>query len=293
MISEYHKHTFFRTVSITDVIRAEFLYGIYPIEVPQLQEEPWELIYCLDRMVFEVDADCKWKLEPNEYLLIRPGSTHTIHSLCETGRGVRILFTCVFMDRYSRSDSVQFQADVTMQTLFFQIIHELQTVFRADSERLRCASGSFSHPLPYGTEQALHNYLELFLIMHRRKTVSALPQAYSRHGQKSIAHQWIAGEITAFICNHLSEDLSTKSIADAFHYSRAWLCTIYKQETGMGIKEMIEIKRIEAAKHQLRCTDKSITEIADDLGFSSLHYFTQRFTEKVGCSPTKYRRDKS
>jgi AraC-like DNA-binding protein len=46
---------------------------------------------------------------------------------------------------------------------------------------------------------------------------------------------------------------------------------------------------MENAKMLLSSTDKSITDIAFSCGFSSQGYFSERFTDVVGISPTKYR----
>jgi len=40
----------------------------------------------------------------------------------------------------------------------------------------------------------------------------------------------------------------------------------------------------------LELTSRPINEIADDVGFDSAYYFTRRFTERFGVSPTAYRK---
>jgi transcriptional regulator GlxA family with amidase domain len=47
--------------------------------------------------------------------------------------------------------------------------------------------------------------------------------------------------------------------------------------------------RIERAKTLLRRSEKSITEIAYETGFGSIHYFSRYFKESVGITPNEYR----
>ena len=95
-------------------------------------------------------------------------------------------------------------------------------------------------------------------------------------------------QVTQYIRKNLHERLSVEEIAAHFHYSRSRLTTIYKAVTGLGIRESIIYERVERAKELLAQGDKPVSQIAEELGFSSPHYFSRTFTETVGCSPRKY-----
>ena len=47
--------------------------------------------------------------------------------------------------------------------------------------------------------------------------------------------------------------------------------------------------RIERAKILLAVTDKSITDIAEAVGFGSVHYFSRFFKDKEKLTPNDYR----
>jgi two-component system response regulator YesN len=38
-------------------------------------------------------------------------------------------------------------------------------------------------------------------------------------------------------------------------------------------------------------TDLKIIRIAEDVGYKDSDYFVQKFIERMGCTPSKYRRD--
>lgn len=59
--------------------------------------------------------------------------------------------------------------------------------------------------------------------------------------------------------------------------------------TGLTPSEVMNRFRLDYAAARLCTTDKNITEIADECGFSSLSYFFQRFRERFNISPRQYR----
>ena len=62
-----------------------------------------------------------------------------------------------------------------------------------------------------------------------------------------------------------------------------------KKETGRSAKDHINDYVVEQAKTQLLSSDKSISEIAYELGFNYPHYFSRFFKSKTGHTPLKYR----
>ena len=49
----------------------------------------------------------------------------------------------------------------------------------------------------------------------------------------------------------------------------------------------------EKAKEYIRENEKNFTQISDELGFSSIHYFSRLFTKCYGISPIKFRQTNS
>ena len=46
--------------------------------------------------------------------------------------------------------------------------------------------------------------------------------------------------------------------------------------------------KIDAAKDMICNTDLNFTQIAENLGFTTIHYFSKLFKDKVGISPSEY-----
>ena len=141
---------------------------------------------------------------------------------------------------------------------------------------------------PLGAEQMICCYLEQIIIMLLRSSTMSQGQIV-RSGQLQEAIQtYLVEQVSAYILEHIGERLTVEQIASHFHYSRARLSTIYKSITGTGINEAITNQRIHLAKSMLMEQQKSITQISEELGFASPQYFSHKFTQAVGCPPSRY-----
>jgi AraC-like DNA-binding protein len=92
-----------------------------------------------------------------------------------------------------------------------------------------------------------------------------------------------------FIETHLSEKLTLKSIASKVNYSEYYMAQKFKKEIGLPVTEYIKRKRIENAKTMLRSTNKSVVEIADELGYCNASYFTEAFKSVENITPSEFR----
>jgi AraC-like DNA-binding protein len=92
-----------------------------------------------------------------------------------------------------------------------------------------------------------------------------------------------------------SEDLVEKglptvqSIAEALHVSPGYLSGLLKVLTGQSTQQHIHDKLIEKAKEKLSTTDRSVTEIAYELGFKHPQSFSKLFKTKTNLSPSEFR----
>ncbi|MFN8251904.1 MAG: AraC family transcriptional regulator [Ferruginibacter sp.] len=77
--------------------------------------------------------------------------------------------------------------------------------------------------------------------------------------------------------------------ADQLHLSSNYFGDLVKKETGKSPQEYIQSKVIDVAKERIFDIDKSISEVAYELGFKYPQHFTRLFRQKTGMSPVAYR----
>ena len=77
--------------------------------------------------------------------------------------------------------------------------------------------------------------------------------------------------------------------ADELHLSANYFGDLIKKETGKSAKEYIQYKIIDVAKNKTFDANKTVNEIAWELGFKYPQHFTRMFKKQVGVSPLEYR----
>ena len=86
------------------------------------------------------------------------------------------------------------------------------------------------------------------------------------------------------------ENLNVSVISNLCCCSESYISHIFKKKTGVTIKTYINWLRVEKAKHLLKTTDKTITEISNLIGFNNSTYFTKVFTSFEKISPREYKK---
>ena len=94
----------------------------------------------------------------------------------------------------------------------------------------------------------------------------------------------------AYVHTHYAEQISLKEIAAYIGLSEQHLIRSFRKESGITPIDYLKRYRIRQAKALLEAGDKSITEVALEVGFSDSSYFARVFRREVGVSPSAYRR---
>jgi AraC-like DNA-binding protein len=89
---------------------------------------------------------------------------------------------------------------------------------------------------------------------------------------------------------HYAHPLHVGALASAAGLSRAHFIRSFRDAFGETPHRYLQRRRIERAMNLLRNTDKPVTEICLDVGFTSLGTFSRTFRDVLGTSPRAYRR---
>lgn len=116
---------------------------------------------------------------------------------------------------------------------------------------------------------------ELWSLAERRVTTAARRDALIR--------------LTQYIRDNFDRHLSLTDAAEAVNLSPTYLAHLIKKETGKTFLELLTQRRLERAKELIAHTALPIAAIAEQSGFSDLAYFTRRFKQLTGVSPSRFR----
>lgn len=96
--------------------------------------------------------------------------------------------------------------------------------------------------------------------------------------------------IIGYIYQHYSEKLSLQELAGMEYLSEFYISHIIKNCTGMSFREFLCFARVEASEIPLLDTDKKISRIAREVGFSTTAYYEKYFFRWFKCTPEEHRR---
>lgn len=91
-----------------------------------------------------------------------------------------------------------------------------------------------------------------------------------------------------YISENYNSDLSLEFLARKFSMSPSYFSKQFKNITGVGLNEYINVSRISRAEKLLLKTNRPITEIATECGFNDSNYFAAVFKKIKGTTPKKY-----
>ena len=86
-----------------------------------------------------------------------------------------------------------------------------------------------------------------------------------------------------------AEPLDVRGVAAVAHISEAHFSRSFRAVFGETPHRYLQRRRVERSMFLLRETDRSVTDICLDVGFTSLGTFSRTFREIVGESPSSYR----
>lgn len=104
----------------------------------------------------------------------------------------------------------------------------------------------------------------------------------ARFGKKRIISQ-----ICSYIDSNVEDIATLKKLPEKFGYSYSYLSSFFSKSMGISLKNYFLISR-----HKYECdllkSGLSVTEIAERMGYSSIHAFSNAFSNREGVSPSVY-----
>ena len=95
-----------------------------------------------------------------------------------------------------------------------------------------------------------------------------------------------------FIRDNPGAFLGCRELAQYCNVSPKQLNRIFLKSEGMTLLKYIHNEKLRQAKELLRGGERTLSEISDQLGFSSVYYFSRFFTEREGVSPGLYKKER-
>lgn len=275
-----------KEIHVSDIISI-YYYLLYPKYVYEGEfHNYYELFVCLNGKALVTIDDEDFILNEKEFILSRPNSVHKHNPHNTFLSSVSINFSATNIpDNLICSKIGKFNNE--SNNVLNLLINEYINNFEVQKEYTAPYIKNIELHNEFAYKQILKNSLEtlLILIIRSFKNEKVTQKVDILKEQKENENK-----IVQYIKMHYKEKLSLVEIAKQFNYSTGHLCRKFKLETGDTINDYITKLRISVAMRLLyEKQDFNIEEIALEVGFSDVQYFTKSFKKCVGTTPGKYR----
>ncbi|MGX7145348.1 helix-turn-helix domain-containing protein [Facklamia languida] len=95
-------------------------------------------------------------------------------------------------------------------------------------------------------------------------------------------------EIINFLEANVQDQHQVNDLVDHFNISRSSLQALFNKYTGQTPKAYINSLRLKRSKLMIHDSKYTLSEIASQLGYGSIQYFSRAFSKEFGISPSNY-----
>lgn len=269
-----------------------------------------ELVY-IDKGNIEVASDhYVGGLYQNQMILHGANQRHSIICNERTAPNIIIIgFECASQSLDSLTYAPLLLTD-ELQKMLAEIIKEARAVYLPPYNVPNQKNMKKRKSFAFGSDQLIKNYLQIFLIKCLRlkatQTVGATAQKTGAGLQKSSASVQKSGahskhklslrnktqiyEIREYLNENFRQRITIEELCFLFNTNKTSLSVGFQQEFGQTIVDYLNTLRIDYTKSMLREGNYTLTQIADSMNMSSVHYLTTLFKRIARMSPTEYLR---
>jgi AraC-like DNA-binding protein len=156
---------------------------------------------------------------------------------------------------------------------------------------------SLLEKIQYELEQNLDKHSKKLIVSNLELLFDYCLRFYDRQFlTREVAHTTVLAKFDALLHDYFDSNQPQESglpavsyFAEQMHLSSNYFGDLVKKETGKTAQEHIQLKVIDLAKERIYNAEKSISEIAFELGFKYPQHFSRFFKKKVGFSPKDFR----
>lgn len=265
--------------------KKDYMYSYDKANPPELRmhlHNYYEFLYFKSGNANYIVENTLYQVSPGDLFITRPDEIHTI-----------IFHSNDIYERHFIQISPEYMQDIDFDVL--HIINQRQSgtmnKIHADIVKSYGLDEYFTMVEQYVVNRVPESdtLIKTYIIQMLVKINSALRE-YSELSKESVfdnARSARMAEIKKFIDNHIREDLSLELLCGKFYISKYYLCRIFKNYTGLTVKEYINTRRITIAK-QMIFEGYNITDVCFECGFKDYSNFYKTFKKFTDKSPREF-----
>ena len=291
MEKKYYKHKLENLLVISKIVTVHYFEFDKNFVGHTEAHDFWELVYAERGDIVCLVDQREVALKEGEVIFYQPGLIHALRADGNRAPNVFIVsFEC-------RNEAMRFfenrhmKLDPGLLHFVFSIIEESKRSFDLPySDPMLKKMKPLEHPA-LGAQQLLKNYLELLLISLMRNE-SEKSNSTAMFVPIDRFNERISDQVIDYMKEHVTERLSVADVCAILHYNKSYVFRQFKKTTGYTLMSYFMRLKVERAKELLRETKMSVGDISDALSFESANYFSKKFKNITGYTPSTYRKMK-
>lgn len=246
----------------------------------------WELL-CVDKGVVDITAGQeKLTLGRGDIIFHKPNE---FHALAANGiippNLVVISFECSDPCMHFFENRI-LSVGESERTLLAQIISEARNNFSNRLDNPYTEQLIRKEKPPFGCEQMMKLHLEQLLIQLYRNYTDHRQAKADTHSNRGSGHLY--EDILAYLDSHIRSQLTLEQICRDNLIGNSQLKKLFREKHNSGVMQCFIQLKIDEAKRLIRSRQMNFTQIADYLGYGSVHYFSRQFKKETGMTPSEY-----
>ena len=285
---EFYKYTLNQLFTIPQIITIHYFEYGKDFLFDGESHDFWEFL-CVDKGDVTVTADaCTYALKKGNIIFHKPGQFHSVATNGVTAPNLVVIsFEC-------HSPAMAFFEDKILQlgelerSLLATIIAEARNAFCTPLDNPYTWKLDKNPNADPGSEQMIQLSLEQFLISLYRKNLLSLSQPQLAKSIKLRQDDELIERLKNYMELHLTQTLTIEQICHDNLMGPSQLQKLFRTKCGCGIIDYFSQMKIRRAKELIREKNMNFTQIADYLGYTSIHYFSRQFKKIAGMTPSEY-----
>jgi AraC-like DNA-binding protein len=236
----------------------------------------------------------KYDVQEGDVILMHPFMPHIIKSTSAVPLVQYIIHLDLYYDesrslneKENLSNAFEKSCETDSREMQLASIHPLSHLALPDRvaliRRFTLMEKELQYPTPRGVLAIKSACLELLYLFFKNQTLY-----HARKGKMTKGWPLIERAIHFIHERYRNPQLSKADISGHVGITANHLSYLFKTQLDITIYNYLKHVRIEQAKLRIVEGRQNLTEIAEDIGFSSIHLFSRTFRRMVGVTPSQY-----
>ena len=265
----YHYKRMTRSLHINELIAYYYNIRSANYYFPGETDNHWEITIVDTGKLHTTIDNVEYTLSNSQLIFYAPGQYHKQMTRNETCSYLTIIFDMDIPERYKERLTNK--------------VFDLNSVTK-ESIDIFIRSNDFNHA--YDADMMMVS-IEKIIIDLLRTTSNSHKKSSGTPMQQKFESE-LLNEILLYINENTYSPFNVEELCSTFAISRSSLQSLFRKYLHIAPKEYISNIKLEKSKLLLRESKYTISEIANILGFSSIHYFSRLFKQEYGVTPSEY-----